>query len=61
MITNIPVKNKSQIDPEMLAGDILKIEKIMKTEKPYLNPDLTLPDLSEWLAIPRTRLSIILN
>ncbi len=61
VITNIPVKSKSQIDPELLAGEILEIEKIMENEKLYLNPDLTLPGLSEILNIPRTRLSIILN
>ena len=61
VITNLQVKDKNQINPELIASDILEIEKIMETEKPYLRPDLTLPGLSEMLSIPRTRLSIILN
>ncbi|MCX8128825.1 MAG: helix-turn-helix domain-containing protein [Clostridia bacterium] len=38
-----------------------KLSAFMDEEKPYLNPELTLPDLASMLEIPRNRLSQVLN
>ncbi|MEX0988667.1 MAG: helix-turn-helix domain-containing protein [Bacteroidales bacterium] len=38
-----------------------KLEKFMKTEKPYLNPDLSLPLLATALNIPSHHLSRVIN
>ena len=41
--------------------DIEMISSFMKSEKPYLNPDLNLSDLAEMLQISRAQLSQIIN
>jgi len=38
-----------------------KLDYIMKNEKPYLNPTLSLPELAEKLSIPTRYLSHIIN
>lgn len=46
---------------EFSAKDLEKVSNYMKTEKPYLNPDLNLSDLSTALNFSRAELSKIIN
>lgn len=59
-----PVKEKyknSNLTEELKKGYINKILDFMKTEKPHLNPELTIQDLSKQLNITRHHLTEILN
>ncbi|MEN8704124.1 MAG: AraC family transcriptional regulator [Polaribacter sp.] len=46
---------------EFSSEDLEKVSNYMKTEKPYLNPDLNLSDLSTSLNFSRAELSKIIN
>jgi AraC-like DNA-binding protein len=61
-VKNTPsIEQKTQnITPEA-AGQIRKLLEYMEREKPYLNAELTIQDLSEKLNIPKTALTSILN
>jgi len=52
---------KHHLDDDSIVRDILKIEKIMAKEKPFLDPELNLTVLAGKLEITRNRLSMILN
>lgn len=51
-------KNNSS---EFLESDLERVSTFMNTEKPYLNPDLNLSDLSKSLDLTRAELSKIIN
>ncbi|EAQ42876.2 AraC family transcriptional regulator [Polaribacter sp. MED152] len=51
-------KNNSS---EFLESDLEKVSTFMNREKPYLNPDLNLSDLSKSLNLTRAELSKIIN
>ena len=51
-------KNNSS---EFLESDLERVSTFMNTEKPYLNPDLNLSDLSKSLNLTRAELSKIIN
>ena len=51
----------SEIKNNTSELDIEKVVNFMKTEKPYLNPDLNLSDLANELQMNRTQLSQIIN
>lgn len=58
------VKEKSKtssLPSEVKESHIEKLYKHMETERPYLNPELTVQDLSKQLNIPRHHLTEILN
>jgi len=40
---------------------VKNLKNIMRTEKPYLDPSITLNDLAEMLSIPRRQLSQVIN
>ncbi|WP_438978052.1 helix-turn-helix domain-containing protein [Polaribacter sp.] len=48
-------------EEKVSAEDIEKLKSYMELEKPYLNPDLNLSDLSDELQINRAELSKIIN
>ncbi|MDP4090474.1 MAG: helix-turn-helix domain-containing protein [Bacillota bacterium] len=63
---NIAVSEEAKSDePEIKDDSLLELSKgllnYIDEEKPYLNPELTLPELSEAVGIPRNRLSQIIN
>lgn len=52
--------------PEILEDPVLiglneKLIQYMENEKPYLNPELSLPELADSLSIPRNQLSAVIN
>lgn len=51
----------SEIKNDTSELDIEKVTNFMKTEKPYLNPDLNLSDLADELEMNRAQLSQIIN
>lgn len=51
----------SRLDPKEAEEISQTLLAYMLTEKPYLNPELTLPELADMLVIARNRLSQILN
>jgi len=52
---------KSLLTPEALKRNRKELNELMDTEKPYLDPFLTLRDLAEQLGIPSNYLSQLLN
>ena len=56
---SIPQVKKEE--EKVSAEDIEKLKSHMEIEKPYLNPDLNLSDLSDELQINRAELSKIIN
>nr|WP_298990371.1 helix-turn-helix domain-containing protein [uncultured Polaribacter sp.] len=56
---SIPQVKKEE--EKVSAEDIEKLKSYMELEKPYLNPDLNLSDLSDELQINRAELSKIIN
>ncbi len=52
---------KSSLNREIAENGLKILERYMQREKPYLDPELTLPSLAGQLSIPRNRLSQILN
>ena len=65
LVADIILENK---DSEPLAGNekkqdetLLKLQQFMMDEKPYLNPSLTIQDVSNTIQIPTRELSILIN
>jgi AraC-like DNA-binding protein len=52
---------KSGLDAEKAAESLNQLQNMMENDKPYLNPNLTLNDLSKKLGISNHNLSEILN
>jgi len=52
---------KSLLDQKLLKQYQNQLTTLMSTEKPYMNPNLTLRDLGEMLGIPPNQLSQLLN
>lgn len=51
---------KEEISPQKLQ-QIEALKKVMETEKPYLNPELTLQDLADSIDIPKHQLTNLFN
>ncbi|WP_299436150.1 helix-turn-helix domain-containing protein [uncultured Aquimarina sp.] len=62
---SVTVKENTTLQPTELSEDILKnkekIQEFMENEKPFLNPDLNLTELSKMLKIPAPTLSDTIN
>lgn len=65
LVSDIILENK---DSEPLAGNekkqdetLSKLQQFMITEKPFLNPSLTIQDISNTIQIPTRELSILIN
>lgn len=56
-------KNSAQlaVDEKEYSEDLLKLKKYMMEEKPFLNPSLTIQDVSKAIKIPVRDLSILIN
>jgi AraC-like DNA-binding protein len=52
---------KSLLHPNLLRHGRVDLMKLMATEQPYLNPELTLRDLASRFGIPANQLSQLLN
>jgi YesN/AraC family two-component response regulator len=60
--TNIPQKDLSQIEEDPGLVDLNeRLVHIMNNEKPFLNPELSLPELADLLEISRNQLSAAIN
>ena len=59
----IPKKKyeKSTLTQEMTVKYLIKLNSLMKDEKPYLKSNLTLPELADKLSVPVHHLSQIIN
>ena len=59
---NIETQNSPpKLEDEALEQCFCKIDDYFKTERPYLEPDLTLPKLAESLKVPHHHLSQVIN
>jgi AraC-like DNA-binding protein len=56
-----PGKPRTSFDPSFIKRLNIELEKIMKEEKPFLNPDYTLRDLAQALGVPLHKLSAFFN
>jgi AraC-like DNA-binding protein len=54
------IEDKEEINPQKLE-QIEALKKLMETEKPYLNPELTLQDLASMIHIPKHQLTHLFN
>lgn len=55
-------KNESQTASDHeFSADLTKLKKYMMEEKPFLNPSLTIQDISEGVGIPTRELSVLIN
>ena len=61
IIKNDKKYEKSGLTGEKAAESLSRLQQLMEQDKPYLNPNLTLNDLSEKLNISNHNLSEILN
>jgi AraC-like DNA-binding protein len=61
LIKNNDIKNKNLLPDEDLTMWKNKVLKIIETEKPYLNPELTLSELAEKLRTNTSILSQVIN
>ena len=52
---------ETEHEKQVSASDIQRIEELMSTEKPFLNPELNLVDLAELSDMSRAQLSHVIN
>ncbi len=57
-IETVPIQNRLKEDEEIFIKNLLEI---MKTQKPFLNPDLNIARLADQLSVTAEYLSVILN
>ncbi|KUJ52528.1 helix-turn-helix domain-containing protein [Chryseobacterium sp. JAH] len=55
------ILEENKIEPETLNEDLLKLKKYMFDEKPFLNPALTIQDISKEINVPFRELSVLIN
>jgi len=55
------ISEEKKIEPKILHEDLVKLKKYMKDEKPFLNPALTIQDISKEMGIPVRELSVLIN
>jgi AraC-like DNA-binding protein len=60
LVSDLVLEDKA-IEPEILNEDLLKLKKYMTDEKPFLNPDLKIQDISKEINIPVRELSVLIN
>ncbi len=60
LVSEIILEEK-KIEPEILNEDLLKLKKYMIDEKPFLNPALTIQDISKEMNVPVRELSVLIN
>jgi len=60
-VEKVPLYLKSPLTPELIEAYKLKILEHMTRVKPYLNPAITLPELSRQLSLPSYLVSQVIN
>ncbi|WDF47740.1 helix-turn-helix domain-containing protein [Chryseobacterium sp. KACC 21268] len=55
------VLEDQKTEPETLNDELLKLKKYMSDEKPFLNPALTIQDISKAMNVPFRELSVLIN
>jgi len=55
------ILEEKKIEPETLNEDLLKLKKYMVDEKPFLDPDLKIQDISKEINVPVRELSVLIN
>jgi len=55
------ILQEKKIEPETLNEDLLKLKKYMVDEKPFLDPALTIQDVSKEMNVPVRELSVLIN
>ena len=55
------ILEEKKIEPETLNEDLLKLKKYMADEKPFLDPALTIQDISKEMNVPVRELSVLIN
>lgn len=55
------ILEEKKIEPETFNKDLLKLKKYMIDEKPFLNPALTIQDISKEMNVPVRELSVLIN
>ncbi|QQQ28135.1 helix-turn-helix domain-containing protein [Chryseobacterium indoltheticum] len=60
LVSDLVFEDKA-IELETLNEDLLKLKKYMTDEKPFLNPDLKIQDISKEINIPVRELSVLIN
>lgn len=60
LVSDLVLEDKA-IEPETLNEDLLKLKKYMTDEKPFLNPDLKIQDISKEINVPVRELSVLIN
>lgn len=60
LVSDIILEDK-KVEPETLNEDLLKLKKYMADEKPFLNPALTIQDISKEINVPVRELSVLIN
>lgn len=60
LVSDFSLEEKT-IEPETLNEDLLKLKKYMTDEKPFLNPDLKIQDISKEINVPVRELSVLIN
>jgi AraC-like DNA-binding protein len=65
LVSDIILEEK-KIEPEVLKEndsneELLKLKNFMEEEKPFLNPSLTIQDISKQIEIPVRELSVLIN
>ena len=55
------ILQEKKIEPEILNEDLLKLKKYMIDEKPFLDPALTIQDISKEMNVPVRELSVLIN
>lgn len=60
LVSDIILEEK-KVEPEILNEDLLKLKNYMNDEKPFLNPALTIQDISKDIAVPVRELSVLIN
>ena len=58
---NVKKYEKSSLTNEIQENTLAKLQHLMDTEKPFLNPNFSLPNLSKRLSVSPHHLSQILN
>ncbi len=55
------ILEEQKIEPKTLNEDLLKLKKYMIDEQPFLNPALTIQDISQEMNVPVRELSVLIN
>lgn len=55
------ILEEKKIEPETLNEDLVKLKKYMADEKPFLDPALTIQDISKAMNVPVRELSVLIN